>query len=257
MYSTHGYDSEDEYCPRNVCLDVGELSADTDLTKTPTSGQEYLQQVVLEASKYRDVVVANIDRSKLKKQNSNSNYGYWNFIPEAPPARDDLKPTKAWQSHQMENFLALKSQVESIKAKLSEDGINDLELVNLPKAEREKKWKALVLEQKIVPSLKLMLSFDQVRCENLIIYVNEWIEQKLIDIWEVGPLLYSVFVCMEMPLDSSIVFNLRTLARHCAFTRVQENNLDDKKLATLNLFICIISNFFAQKDLMDARSDGL
>lgn len=67
-----------------------------------------------------------------------------------------------------------------------------------------------------------------------------------------GIWIYSILSTIEIPLSPHMCYCLRDLARKCVNLRSKlKMDCDESIYLPLNLIICIIANYFRQKDLSD------
>ncbi|XP_066602621.1 gem-associated protein 2-like isoform X2 [Prorops nasuta] len=193
-------------------LFVGDLE-DINLSLPPASGEDYIKRVVLEAQQCDDIVVAEIDRARLRKPTIDINP--FSDCIEAP---DTLGPAIEWQQCQIVDFSEIRLYIRELK-----DMIKELKHNNSPK---------IVLPNKD----------DQVGWINL---CSGKIENRL------GEWIFALLVVLEQPLNPDACSCLRSLARACSIIRANSKNLEMQQIASLNLFICLVARYFRQLDLAD------
>ncbi|XP_067009427.1 gem-associated protein 2 isoform X2 [Anabrus simplex] len=193
-------------------LEIGVINEDFDPSVPPATGQEYIQRVVLEASRCEGVVVAEIDRSRFKKQTININ-----AAETCPVTPSHLMPTLEWQQCQVADFSSLRQALARRKA------------AGIP-----------------VPSYKLPM------IEQLLEYHVDWLKNRSELSLQQGRWLFALLACLELPLVPETCSVLRTLARKCACIRAAvEETADHPVVAPLNLLICLVARYFRQMDLAD------
>ncbi|KAL1435944.1 hypothetical protein MTO96_010710 [Rhipicephalus appendiculatus] len=107
----------DDDKPVYPAFPVEDTGEDYDLDLPPTTANEYLRRVQIEASNCPDVVVANLDTSKfLAKQTvsfSDSN--------DCPPPPEGFAPSREWQRKQVYNFHVAREKIIKRKALLKKE----------------------------------------------------------------------------------------------------------------------------------------
>ncbi|KAG7212070.1 hypothetical protein KM043_012425 [Ampulex compressa] len=93
-------------CLRDPVFYVGELDEDIDCSLPPSSGEEYIKRVVLEARQCPDVVVAEIDRTRFQNPTIDVEP-----LPGCVKAPESFGPTLEWKKLQMEDFINVHGQI--------------------------------------------------------------------------------------------------------------------------------------------------
>ncbi|PNF22411.1 Gem-associated protein 2 [Cryptotermes secundus] len=231
-------------------LAVGVINEDFDPMIPPATGEEYIQRVVLEASKCEDVLVASVDKSRFKEQTVNIDVSI-----KEPPL---ITPSIEWQQCQVADF----SSVRQNLAKYRSMGIFKPS-ISLPARKDEAGWYLLCFGSEtepvesgasnggVPPLLSILLSMNQPLVHEVLEYHVEWLEEKSSLSVQQGQWLYSLLACLELPLLPETCSLLRTLARECSRLRVSLKSVDHPSLAPLTLIICLVANYFRQMDLAD------
>uniref|UniRef100_A0A8C1WTK9 Gem-associated protein 2 n=2 Tax=Cyprinus carpio TaxID=7962 RepID=A0A8C1WTK9_CYPCA len=214
-------------------------------TEPPRNPQEYLRQVQREASLCPDVVVAQIDPKKLKKQSVNVS------ITGCLAAPQGFSPSLKWQQQQVSKF----SEVRQ------------------PKMEDEDGWKRFCLGENVCldiqlkeddnvnpgldyiktgfpPFLSIVSKLNQSTISAVLEYLINWFEERDF-VPQLGRWLYALLACLEKPLLPEAHSLIRQLARRCSAVRANLESKDDERLSALNLMICIVARYFEQNDLAD------
>ncbi|KAK0166833.1 hypothetical protein PV327_004315 [Microctonus hyperodae] len=244
-------------CLKEPALLVGEIDDDIDFTTPPLSGEDYIKRVVIEAQRCDDVVVVEIDKDKLKKQTYDIK-----TLAGCVKAPAELSPTLEWQQCQIADFSDVRLHIERLKIEREKSPGWKSTLITLPCIDDQIGWMDFCFGSKDrevnahPPTLDVILSMNQPLIEQVLEYFVEEIEKKIsVDI-KLGQWLYSLLSVLELPLNPDICSCLRTLARACSKVRA---NLaisstisdDDRTVATLNLFVCLVARYFRQLDLAD------
>ncbi|KAJ4450143.1 hypothetical protein ANN_01550 [Periplaneta americana] len=242
-------------------LYVGEINEDFDPMVPPATGEEYIQRVVLEASKCDDIIVANVDRSRFKEQTVNVNLSV-----TEPPL---ISPSIEWQQCQVADFSAVRQNLARQKAL----GIIKPS-ISLPARTDEAGWYLLCFGNDtepvengsssggVPPLVSILLSMNQPLIEQVLEYHVEWLEAKSKFSVQQGRWLYSLLACLELPLLPETCSLLRTLARECSRLRTSlvskdydncslTKTSDHPSMAPLTLLICLVAHYFRQMDLAD------
>ncbi|XP_076756760.1 gemin 2 isoform X2 [Xylocopa sonorina] len=209
---------------------VGDIDEDVNLSIIPTSGEEYIKRVILEAQKCADVVVAEIDRNRIKKPTIDVEP--LSGCVEAPPW---IGPSLDWQLYQVSDFSdirlyisQLKSEIRTLKRKWIPPKIDTIWTMNK------------VGSNSVRPMVEQIL-------EHLVEYVKSLDKIE----YELGQWIYALLVILEMPLTPEMCSCLRSLARTCSVMRANSMKLEVHEIGTLNLFICLVARYFRQLDLAD------
>jgi survival of motor neuron protein-interacting protein 1 len=229
---------------------VGELSEDFDPMIPPATGEEYIQRVVLEASKCENVLVASVDESRLREQTVNIDVST-----KVPPL---VTPSIEWQQCQVADF----SSVRQNLARCRSSSIFKPSR-SLPGRRDEAGWYFLCFGNDnepvergassggVLPLLSILLSMNQPLIHQVLEYHVEWLETKSDLSMQQGRWLYSLLACLELPLLPETCSLLRTLARECSRLRALLTSIDHPSMAPLTLIICLVANYFRQMDLAD------
>ncbi|XP_067217355.1 gem-associated protein 2 isoform X2 [Linepithema humile] len=231
---------------------MGDIDENINLSLPPSSGEEYIKRVVIEAQQCADVMVADIDPS-CRKQPTKSYIEPLAGCVQAPPS---LKPTLEWQQYQVSDFSdvrlyvsQMKDEIQTSKRKWKPPDID------LPELNDKNAWINLCLgndsEEKIKPTLNTSFCFNQSTVEQVLEYLVNFVEaEKRID-HKIGQWIYTLLVILEQPLHPDMCSCLRSLARACSIIRADSRELDVQELGALNLFICLVARYFRQLDLAD------
>merc|ERR1712136_369286 len=117
-------------------LYVEDENGDVDFNTAPTSGQDYLKRVIIEARNCEPVVVASINPKKVKTQTIQ----YTNDS-GCPPAPEGYSPTKEWQHYQVGCFSELRTRLVQHIARTKKNG-RATKPPNLPSIDKEEEWSA-------------------------------------------------------------------------------------------------------------------
>uniref|UniRef100_A0A8C1GF18 Gem-associated protein 2 n=1 Tax=Cyprinus carpio TaxID=7962 RepID=A0A8C1GF18_CYPCA len=230
-------------------------------TEPPRNPQEYLRQVQREASLCPDVVVAQIDPKKLKKQswllNCKTCYGF--------------SPSLKWQQQQVSKFSEVRQSVNKHSQHWKSQFLDDN--VVMPKMEDEDGWKRFCLGENVCldiqlkeddnvnpgldyiktgfpPFLSIVSKLNQSTISAVLEYLINWFEERDF-VPQLGRWLYALLACLEKPLLPEAHSLIRQLARRCSAVRANLESKDDERLSALNLMICIVARYFEQNDLAD------
>ncbi|KYN01434.1 Survival of motor neuron protein-interacting protein 1 [Cyphomyrmex costatus] len=191
---------------------VGDINEDINLSLPPSSGEEYIKRVVIEARQCADVVVANLDPSCVKKptkayvETKSCNYRI-NMTP-------DINSQNAWISF----CLGSKEKIEPT--------LNTLFCFSQSNTEQV---------------LEYLVQF--VETERKVEYkIGQWIYALLVILEQ--PLQPDTCSCLRSLARACSIIRVDTLIK-----LIQE--LDAQELGALNLFICLVARYFRQLDLAD------
>lgn len=201
---------------------VGEIDEDLNLSLPPTSGEEYIKRVVIEAQKCADIVVADIDRKHFGKPTIDVEP--LSGCMEAPPW---LGPSLDWQLYQVSDFSnirlyisQLKNEIQSLKRKWKRPKID------MPSIDDEKGWIKFCSSNdkektRIAPTLDIIFCLNHPEVEQILEYLVEHIETLEKIEYELGQWIYALLVVLQMPLTPDTCSCLRSLARTCSIMRAK------------------------------------
>merc|ERR1719239_1304890 len=108
------------------------------------------------------------------------------------------------------------------------------------------------------PTVTFLTSIPVHVCETLMDYLTSWLA---VTGWKegYGPWIYAVLTRLEKPLTPDVGSKLRDLTLECSLIRQYlaaqrekgKEGSSDEGIATMNLFICLVSRYFDQTDLVD------
>jgi len=221
-------------------------------------------------------------------KNTNSENQSYLSSRNKPPPPPGCCPGVDWQREQVKNFsdvrLKLANHVKLAKVN------GEHELHQIPDKKNEALWCHLMLggniwntvskdrdtdsEEERIPKGKKEVKGEEPKlgfiaalpvhvCENVLDYMVSWLE---VTGWlsAYGPWIYSILAKLEKPLTPEVGSSLRDLALFCAHERVkiaekvecvEAGGVPDEDIAALNLFICLVSKYFDQGDLVDKQED--
>lgn len=153
-----------------------------------------------------------------------------------------MLPTKDWQKERIDDFRNFRTFIEK---KMKEDPSTIVI--------HESHWKEKLKTE--MPTLRQISDIGQeTKFKLLDIILNNMSELNDGETfsYQTGLWIYSILSTIEIPLSPDMCSCLRDLARKCAIIRSKLKEDTPKKLyAPLNLFICIIANYFRQRDMSD------
>lgn len=235
---------------REQALFVGEIDENINLSFPPTSGEEYIKRVVIEAKHCADVVVADIDRTRLRK--ATIAVDPLSGCVEAPPW---LGPTRQWQEYQIHDFSNVRLYVSQLKDEIQTTKRKwNAPKIELPKIEEKREWIEFCSQEgkSVDPTLNVVFCLNQPTVEQVLEYLVEHVDQQRSIGRDLGKWLYALLVVLEMPLTPDACSCLRSLARACSVIRASNSTLlEVDEIGALNLFICLVARYFRQLDLAD------
>uniref|UniRef100_A0A8C6P198 Gem-associated protein 2 n=1 Tax=Nothobranchius furzeri TaxID=105023 RepID=A0A8C6P198_NOTFU len=256
----------EELMPRLLPLETGGGSGNLDLSGTPRNPQEYLRQVQLEASLCPEVVVAQIDPTKLKKQTVNVSVAGCHAAPQG------FSPSLRWQQQQVSNFSDVRQSITKNRQHWRSQILDDN--VQMPRLTDEEGWKRFCLGENVYqgtssgptdahqePALDygkviqlftpyFLIFLSQSTVLMLLDVLISWFEEREF-VPQLGCWLYALLACLEKPLLPEAHSSIRQLARRCAQLRSTLDCQENENLPALNLLICLVARYFEQSDLAD------
>ncbi|KAH0550852.1 gem-associated protein 2 [Cotesia glomerata] len=235
---------------REAVFVVGEINGEIDFSKPPTSGEDYIKRVVVEAQQCDDIVVANIDSKKLKSPDVPTE-----TLAGCVEAPATLCPTLEWQNCQVANFSELRLHVAKLEIERKNFRDKNKSEV-LPNKENQKGWINFCLgsdDQEVhFPTLDTIFCIkDHIQLvDQLLEYLVEEVESQGLTT-QLGRWIYALLSVVDLPLDPDVCSCLRKLARACSRARANLTCSNDAELSTMNLFICLVARYFRQLDLAD------
>ncbi|KAG9268959.1 gem-associated protein 2 [Astyanax mexicanus] len=235
------------------------------LKEPPRNPQEYLRHVQREASLCPDVVVAQIDPKKLRK-NQSVNVS----LSGCRTAPHGFSPSLKWQQQQVSSFSEVRQSVAKHRQHWKAQFLDDN--VVMPKPDDEDGWRRFCLGENVYlnvthsedrvspgldyvkmgfpPFLSIVSKLSQSTVSAVLEYLISWFEERDF-VPQLGQWLYALLACLEKPLLPEAHSLIRQLARRCSAVRANLESKDDDRLSALNLLICIVARYFEQIDLAD------
>ncbi|KAL6260866.1 hypothetical protein P5V15_008396 [Pogonomyrmex californicus] len=236
-------------CLKQPVFMVGDIDEDINLSVPPSSGEEYIKRVVIEARQCADVVVADLDPSYMKEPTR----AYVETLAGCIQAPVNLKPTIEWQQYQVSDFSKIRLYVNQLKDEI-QMGRHKWKPpeIELPDIDDQNAWINFCLgEKKIEPTLNTLFCFNQSSVEQVLEYLVQFVETERRVQYKIGRWIYTLLAYLEQPLQPDTCHCLRSLARTCSVIRADSRELDAQELGALNLFICLVARYFRQLDLVD------
>ncbi|XP_061157266.1 gem-associated protein 2 isoform X2 [Syngnathus typhle] len=225
----------EDLMPRLLPIECsGDTSTLLNLDGPPRNPQEYLRQVQLEAALCPEVVVAQIDPKKLKKQTVNIP------VAECHAAPAGFSPSLAWQQRQVSNFSHVRQSITKDRQHWSSHSLDDN--VVMPKQADEEGWKSFCLGELLnqgalsshtdaetgldyskvgfPPFLSIVSRLSQSTVLTVLDILINWFEDRDFEP-QLGHWLYALLAALEKPLLPEAHSSIRQLARRCARLRSQ------------------------------------
>ncbi|XP_015607934.1 gem-associated protein 2 isoform X2 [Cephus cinctus] len=241
-----------DFCKNQI---IGSVEENINLSVPPATGEEYIKRVIVEAQKCDDVVIAQIDRRRLKDTGV-----YVKALAGCVTAPHSLAPAAEWQKCQITDFsdirlyvARLKSEIQTCKRKWRPSSIC------MPEVDDKSGWIKFCLGSNTFheecksndPTLEILFSMNQPTIEQVLEYLIEFVEiQKRLED-DLGRWIYALLVVLEVPLNPDMCSCLRSLARICSVLRADLSPIKKSQTTVLNLFICLVARYFRQLDLAD------
>ncbi|XP_046744129.1 gem-associated protein 2 [Diprion similis] len=230
---------------REPALFVGEFDTEIDLMLPPSSGEEYIKRVVIEAQQCDDVVVAENLKARIKTPTAAVKP-----LAGCVEAPASMVPTLDWQQCQLADFSSVRLEIDRIKHDLQNaEGRRRLRQTVLPDADDQVAWLEYICSMR--PLLGLVLNMNQPLIEQVLEHLVEAVEEKGLISQPYGGWIYALLATLELPLNPDTCSCLRSLARACSIIRANMTEENAKDVAALNLFICLVARYFRQMDLVD------
>jgi len=195
---------------------------------------------------------------------------------KAPPP-PGCCPGVAWQRKEVKQFSQLRLRMGKHVALIKSNGEKP---AKVPDKQNEALWCHLMMggavwqevlahreeEGRLVqgdvkgesPTVTFLTSIPVHVCETLMDYLTSWLA---VTGWkeDYGPWIYAVLTRLEKPLTPDVGSKLRDLALECSLIRQyladqrekEKEGSSDESIAAMNLFICLVSRYFDQTDLVD------
>ncbi|XP_035206371.1 gem-associated protein 2-like [Stegodyphus dumicola] len=255
-------------------FDLRQLPRWVNLNAAPMDGLDYLYRVRLEATKYPEVAVSDMDTTQFahlqnfKVEKSNE------FI----IAKPGFAPNHKLQKAQLDLFLRQRRRILKNRALLKRKFPRGV----VPKPHKKEAWKeyclgpekldedtdVVILPESSVceptaenkefhlnligkpPLLSVVVHLNQRVVIKLLSYHKDWLEEGAYT-HDNGVWLYSLLACLEKPLYPDTHALLRSISRLCSSFRAEITDPESDILKSLNLIISIIAYCFDQKDMSD------
>ncbi|XP_054164208.1 gem-associated protein 2-like [Oppia nitens] len=264
---------------------------DYDPNRPPVTGAEYLRRVQLEAQKCPEVVVADMDLSRFKSNQTlvyEDTNGFIRLKPELIPPVD-------WQREQVSEFSHVRTRLakerehrlstgsvvtqsvphnrpmnwwrEFCIGKTSDNNSSDdssdesicddksdvsTTTDGTPNSSSQLKRTKRQKPEPNVPLLSTLCGLTQDEVVRVLSYHIQWIRQFKFT-QHMGLWIYSLLVCLDKPLPADVYSTLRDLSRVCSECRQRCRSTSDDctEWWALNLIICLIGGYFDQTDMCD------
>jgi len=243
------------------------------MNSAPTSGQEYLKQVVMSRKNLPAIVVADLTCIPTHHQQPS------NHINETSSCKSfqSTTPPRWWCDKQCSDFSELRQKLRRSQARMKKlrvsSGVATLKFPNLNDEEAWRKfcfrkWHdavAKTLPDEQLESLKrihkgtpplvtVLLGMGQPRIVDALEFHISWfIEEGYSEArmqW-----LFALMCILEKPLDPDVCSSLRELAKNCVHLRSvragEGADTYDYLIRSYNWFICIVAYYFEQRDLVE------
>ncbi|XP_014780798.1 gem-associated protein 2 [Octopus bimaculoides] len=236
------------------------LDNNYDLNIPPMTGNEYLRRVRDEALCCPSVVVAKSLNTEAMNRKQNVH-----ILAEdcCLPAPTGLEPSAEWKRKQVADFAKIRQKLNKYKSTHE----SDIKIMRrkLPLASEVEEWFKLcfgrlknltpdesnVLEGGCFPFLSLVSVMEQHCIEQLLNYHMNCFESIGFTHHQ-GQWIFALLTCLQKPLTPEACSAIRNLARICARLRALMNSTTDPHLTPLNLIICLVCQYFEQKDLISS-----
>jgi len=259
---------QDKFC------DLGNFDesekAEIDLTQPPTSGEAYLRQVIVGRERCQPIVVANRDFTSYTAKRTSQIPA--DLLPEIAPDQSNSPPfpPKSWRQQQRNKFDDLRWELTQKRNKILEKVTSKIRFPNLGNEEGWKKFcfetctpqitdqcsknsDLLKLHSGTPPLLTIIASLSPAQATDLFEFQVAWFVEEGYRAdrmhW-----LYALMLLIEKPLTPEACSALRDMAR--ALTKIRQAiSADDKSeeteaiLKACNLFLCLVVEYFGQRDL--------
>ncbi|CAN6277670.1 unnamed protein product [Urochloa humidicola] len=224
-------DSEDDY--EGILKPAFAVDGDPDFESgEPLDGFEYLRRVRWEAKQIPKVMVARVDLSAARKEQT----PYMPEIPDIPKCSQDLCASKQWEdafiTHFSETRLVFSEHDNSEEPSVSGGTKISSKLGSS-------------MEPQTDPTLTMIRSMDAVaRAATLRNYID--MIQSLDSLSRNNCLwLFALCVAVDTPLDGETCASLRSLLRKCATILATKSEVDDE-VVMLNILMAISGRYFGQ-----------
>lgn len=150
-------------------------------------------------------------------------------------------PTKQWQIEKLEDFSKLRKFIELKNI----NGTKEISHIM--------RWKETVMSKP--PAFMEIATLSQSSKIQLLQLISQIIGEldtctTISD--ATGTWIYGLLATLDIPLSPGACYHLRELSRKCSIVRSRLSTSSCKNMyIQLNLFICIVSNYFKQLDLAD------
>ncbi|XP_038060655.1 gem-associated protein 2-like [Patiria miniata] len=251
---------------------------EVDMSRPPTSAEEYLRRVRLEAQSCPSTVVADVDRDVFRGKQTIMFSNSTGFS----PAPSGYAPAIEWQRYQAASFSELRQKLGHHRSKVASQPKSGRP--TLPRLQEQGGWcifcfgddfwrrlrsrrgertteeeqensdaiatQEAGIHKGVPPLLSIVSAMEQPMVYQLLEYHIEWLNHLGFSISQ-GCWLFALIACLEKPLLPEAASMLRTLARQCSALRASLETSEDQRLAPLNLLICLVARYFDQSDLAD------
>lgn len=245
--------------------------ADEDLSQVnmnaaPTSGEEYLKQVVISRKSIPSVVVADMNFMMPLMQTTPT------INESSSTSSRTMTPPRWWSDKQCSDFSQLRQKLRRSKARMNKNGRTPTQSLTFPNLNDEEAWRTFCfrkwnnavaktmsseqiqnmkrIHKGTPPLVTVLLAMNQPRIIDALEFHVAWFVEEGYDEARMQ-WLFALMCVLEKPLDPDVCSTLRDLAKTCIRLRDESDNDDGQQIRCFNWFICVVANYFDQKDLVD------
>ncbi|XP_067930079.1 gem-associated protein 2-like isoform X2 [Watersipora subatra] len=254
-----------------------------ELELPPANGLDYLRRVRMEARSCPSTVTVELELPLQAKSPSCSDKvmsrSTMNYVPQSSPAPLGYAPSLEWQKFQVAEFSKrLAKEIQDMRRKGSHADVKLPAATNIdgwcqlcfgkthnkmtkdPAGAEESDNAAVSPSDKddkasdaaTLPLLSIISQIDQDTLLLLLGYHIRWFELTGFSQLQ-GQWFYALLAALEKPLLPESCSLIRSLARNCTNLRASLDSTDNSMLQQLNLIICLVGDYFGQRDLCDTR----
>jgi survival of motor neuron protein-interacting protein 1 len=219
----------------------------------PADGFTYLKTVRWEANRMDSINVAAVDPRQYDRFQTRS-YGL-------PPTSSlsvpkSRVPSIYWQNKLISNLEEMRETYFEYRRAFEESDDITPHHISYPDLNNEKAWATFCYGEgesedlAHEPLLSHLIRFDEVSVIRILTLTIKWTKASTFS-WSNLRFqwLFSLLVCLDLPIDASLQAELCYLRRACLSKLCSSDNLSDETIAGLNVLVTILERIFGQRDV--------
>ncbi|CAF0975316.1 unnamed protein product [Adineta ricciae] len=274
MFQNNESSSDDDEILCKQALPIADDSIEPiDLSKMPTTGEEYLRQVRFQASQLPDFRSDSEKQRRVSKSSNTKNHAWHKLFSTANPTAKYVVPMD-WQNEECRTFSEVRNSFFEMRDRLR---AANKKYKNTKLKTANHYWKFCFgdeipfqsplssLEadeqqqmQNSFPTITKMSILTQPQIHELLQHEIDWLKQCGYSI-HLALYTFATLVAIEKPIGDDEMYTIRQICMIWKQTRTKflnsadnQQSVDKALIKSCDLFVCIVGRYFGQFDLADA-----